>query len=87
MIVRVNGEERSRGSSAEMRWKFEDLIAYVSQGETLHPGEILGSGTVGDGCGLENLKFLEDGDQVEIEIPPMGVLVNRVTRGAGSQAS
>lgn len=87
MIVRVNGEQRSRGSSAEMRWKFADLIAYVSQGETLHPGEILGSGTVGDGCGLEHLRFLEDGDLVEIEIPPIGVLANRVVRGAGGRAS
>ncbi len=34
MIVRVNGEERSRGNSAAMHWKFEDVIAYVSQGET-----------------------------------------------------
>jgi len=82
MIVRVNGEERSRGSSREMHWKFEDLIAYVSQGETLRPGEILGSGTVGDGCGLEHLRFLEDGDRVELEIPPIGVLANRVTRTA-----
>lgn len=87
MIVRVNGEERSRGSSGEMHWKFEDVIAYVSQGETLRPGEILASGTVGDGCGLEHLKFLEDGDQVEIEIPPIGVLANRVVRGAGGRAS
>ncbi len=82
MIVRVNGEERSRGSSRDMHWKFEDVIAYVSQGETLHPGEILASGTVGDGCGLEQLRFLEDGDLVEIEIPPIGVLANRVARGA-----
>lgn len=82
MIVRVNGEERSRGSSREMHWRFEDLIAYVSQGETLRPGEILGSGTVGDGCGLEQLRFLEDGDRVELEIPPIGVLANRVVRGA-----
>lgn len=81
MIVRVNGEERSRGSSRDMHWKFEDAIAYVSQGETLHPGEILGSGTVGDGCGLEHLQFLEDGDLVELEIPPIGVLANRVVRG------
>ena len=82
MIVRVNGEERSRGNSRDMHWKFEDLIAYVSQGETLRPGEILGSGTVGDGCGLEHLRFLEDGDLVELEIPPIGVLANRVVRGA-----
>ncbi len=87
MIVRVNGEERSRGNSRDMHWKFEDAIAYVSQGETLHPGEILGSGTVGDGCGLEHLRFLEDGDQVEIEIPPIGVLANRVVRNAPVKAS
>jgi len=84
MIVRVNGEQRSRGNSRDMHWKFEDAIAYVSQGETLHPGEILASGTVGDGCGLERLRFLEDGDQVELEIPPIGVLANRVVRGTGA---
>lgn len=82
MIVRVNGEERSRGSSSTMHWKFEDAIAYVSQGETLHAGEILASGTVGDGCGLESLTFLEDGDKVELEIPPIGILANRVVRGS-----
>jgi 2-keto-4-pentenoate hydratase/2-oxohepta-3-ene-1,7-dioic acid hydratase in catechol pathway len=86
MIVRVNGAERSRGSSREMHWLFEDAIAYVSQGETLRPGEILGSGTIGDGCGLEQLRFLEDGDQVELEIPPIGVLANRVTRSAPATA-
>lgn len=86
MIVRVNGEERSRGSSATMHWKFEDLIAHVSRSETLHPGEILGSGTVGDGCGLEHLRFLEDGDLVELEIERIGVLRNRVVRApAGRQ--
>jgi 2-keto-4-pentenoate hydratase/2-oxohepta-3-ene-1,7-dioic acid hydratase in catechol pathway len=84
MVVRVNGEERSRGNSGDMHWKFEDLIAYVSQGETLRPGEILASGTVGDGCGLESLRFLDDGDIVELEIPPIGVLCNRVTRPGGA---
>ncbi len=84
MIVRVNGEERSRGNSRDMHWKFEDVIAYVSQGETLRPGEILASGTVGDGCGLEQLRFLEDGDVVELEIPPIGVLKNRVLRSGSA---
>jgi 2-keto-4-pentenoate hydratase/2-oxohepta-3-ene-1,7-dioic acid hydratase in catechol pathway len=86
MIVRVNGEERSLGNSRDMHWKFEDLIAYVSLGETLRPGEILGSGTVGGGCGLESLKFLDDGDRVELEIPPIGVLENRVVRSHAGDA-
>jgi 2-keto-4-pentenoate hydratase/2-oxohepta-3-ene-1,7-dioic acid hydratase in catechol pathway len=57
----------------------------VSQAETLHPGEILGSGTVGGGCGLEQLRFLEDGDVVELEIPPIGVLRNRVARASTAE--
>lgn len=85
MVVRVNGEERSRGRSGDMHWTFEDMIAHVSAGETLHPGEILGSGTVGDGCGLEHLRFLEEGDTVEIEIQPIGVLRNRVVRASTVQ--
>ncbi len=86
MIVRVNGAERSRGCSGSMHWKFEDMIAHASLGETLHAGEILGSGTVGDGCGLEHLKFLEDGDVVELEISGIGVLRNTVRRTRGTPA-
>ena len=80
MVVRVNGEERGRGNTGSMHWRFEDVIARVSQGETLHPGEFIGSGTVGNGCGLESLRFLDDGDVVELEVERIGVLRNRVVR-------
>lgn len=80
MIVRVNGEEWGRGSSGEMTWRFEDCIAHVSRSETLHPGEFIGSGTVGNGCGLEHLRFLKSGDVVELEVEGIGVLRNRVVR-------
>jgi 2-keto-4-pentenoate hydratase/2-oxohepta-3-ene-1,7-dioic acid hydratase in catechol pathway len=80
MVARVNGEEWSRGNSGQMHHRFEDLIAWVSRSETLHPGEILGSGTVGTGCGLEQGRFLEAGDLVELEIEGIGVLRNRFVR-------
>ena len=80
MAVRVNGVERGRGSSASMRYRFEDMIAHVSQGETLHSGEFLGSGTVGNGCGLESGRFLAHGDCVELEVSGLGILRNRVRR-------
>jgi len=80
MIVRVNGEERSRGSTNQMHWTFADLIAHVSQDETMHAGEILGSGTVGGGCGLELMKFLECDDVIELEIEGIGVLRNTIRR-------
>jgi 2-keto-4-pentenoate hydratase/2-oxohepta-3-ene-1,7-dioic acid hydratase in catechol pathway len=78
MIARVNGEEWGRGSSSTMYWKFEDVIAHVSRAETLHSGEFIGSGTVGNGCGLEHLRFLKPGDVIELEVERIGVLRNRV---------
>ena len=80
MIARVNGDEWSRGTSSAMYHRFEDCIADVSAGQTLHPGEILCSGTVGTGCGVENLKFLQGGETVELEIERIGILRNRVVR-------
>jgi 2-keto-4-pentenoate hydratase/2-oxohepta-3-ene-1,7-dioic acid hydratase in catechol pathway len=80
MIARVNEEEWSRGSSSTMHHRFEACIAHVSQSETLHPGEIFGSGTVGGGCGLELKRFLSPGDVVELEIEGIGVLRNRIVK-------
>jgi 2-keto-4-pentenoate hydratase/2-oxohepta-3-ene-1,7-dioic acid hydratase in catechol pathway len=80
MIARVNGEQWGRGNSRDMHWKFEDCIAHASRSETLHPGEFFGSGTVGDGCGLEHMRFLEPGDVVELEVEGIGVLRNRIVR-------
>jgi 2-keto-4-pentenoate hydratase/2-oxohepta-3-ene-1,7-dioic acid hydratase in catechol pathway len=56
------------------------MIAHISKSETLHPGEVIGSGTVGFGCGLEHLRFLNDGDIVELEVEKIGVISNKVTR-------
>lgn len=80
MVARVNGEEWGRGSTRDMRWTFEDVIAHVSASETLYPGEVLGSGTVGNGCGLERSRYLKSGDVVELEVEGIGVLRNRVVR-------
>jgi 2-keto-4-pentenoate hydratase/2-oxohepta-3-ene-1,7-dioic acid hydratase in catechol pathway len=80
MVARVNGEEWSRGNSGTMHHKFEDIIAHVSADETLHAGEFLGSGTVGNGCGLEQGRFLKANDVVELEVDGLGVLRNRVVK-------
>ncbi len=84
MVARVNGQEWSRGTSADMHWTFEDMIAYMSQSETLYPGEFIGSGTCsgaqGRGCGLEMGKFLRSGDVVELEVDRIGILRNRLCK-------
>ena len=78
MIVRVNGIERGRGNSREMGWKYEDCIAFVARDETIHPGELFCSGTVGNGSGLEIGRYVEPGEVVELEVEKIGVLRNRI---------
>ena len=78
MSVRVNGETWASGTSADMLFTFEELIAYVSRDETIHAGEFFGSGTMGNGCGLELDRYLKHGDLVELEVEGLGVLRNRV---------
>jgi 2-keto-4-pentenoate hydratase/2-oxohepta-3-ene-1,7-dioic acid hydratase in catechol pathway len=80
MAARVNGEQWSRGASGQMHYSFEEIIAYISQSETLHPGEFIGSGTVPSGCGLELDRWLQPGDTVELEVEGLGELRNRIVR-------
>jgi len=82
MTARVNGEEWSRGSTATLHWKFEQMIEFLSRDQTIRPGDILGSGTVGTGCGLELDRWVRPGDIMELEIEKIGVLRNRVVRSA-----
>jgi len=78
MSVYINGERVSSGSSADMMWTFPQIIAHSTQDETRHAGEFFGSGTVGDGCGLETGRLLEDGDILELEVTGLGRLRNRI---------
>jgi 2-keto-4-pentenoate hydratase/2-oxohepta-3-ene-1,7-dioic acid hydratase in catechol pathway len=78
VIVRVNGEEWARNTTAGMLHSLEQIIAFISRNETLHPGEIIASGTVGGCCGLELGRFLPDGATIELDVPGIGVLRNKV---------
>ena len=57
---------------------FGQVIAHLSQEQPLLPGDLLGSGTVGRGCGLEIDRWIEPGDVVELEVQGIGVLRNTV---------
>jgi 2-keto-4-pentenoate hydratase/2-oxohepta-3-ene-1,7-dioic acid hydratase in catechol pathway len=78
MLARVNGEEWSRGSTSTLTWSIGELLAYASRSGELVPGEVIGSGTVGLGCGLELYKSLQPGDVIELEIEGIGVLHNTI---------
>lgn len=90
MVCRVNGVEVSRGSLGDMDWTFAELIERASYGVDLHPGDVIGSGTVGTGCFLElngtgklnnpdyPEQWLQDGDVVEMEVEGLGLLSNTI---------
>jgi fumarylacetoacetate (FAA) hydrolase len=82
MIARVNGEERSRGSLADMHHSWDAIVAHAARNTKLRPGDVLGSGTVGTGCILEHGdgRWLQRGDIVELEVEGIGVLRNRVAQ-------
>jgi len=80
MRVRVNGEVWGEDTSAHMHHSFADMIAYASIAQTLHPGEVFGSGTAAGGSGLELDRWLQEGDVVELEVDGIGVLRNTIGR-------
>lgn len=79
LITRVNGEVRQEDSSARMFWSIGELISYISEFTTLRPGDIILTGTPGGvGDRLSPPSYLKAGDIVEVEVPGIGVLANRV---------
>jgi 2-keto-4-pentenoate hydratase/2-oxohepta-3-ene-1,7-dioic acid hydratase in catechol pathway len=79
MEVRVNGETWGKGNSSGKLWTVAELVAYVSLGEKILPGDVIGSGTMGGGSALELGRELKPGDVVELEAGGVGVL--RTTMG------
>jgi 2-keto-4-pentenoate hydratase/2-oxohepta-3-ene-1,7-dioic acid hydratase in catechol pathway len=78
MEARVNGETWSRGNSSSMHWEFEQMIEFLTQDDAILPGDVIGSGTVGAGCGLELDRWVQRGDTIELDVEKIGVLRNRV---------
>ena len=78
MTAKINDHEWSRGYSGEGHYTWSQMISHASQEEYLMPGDLLGSGTVGTGCGLELNKWIKQGDQIELFIEKIGKLKNKV---------
>jgi fumarylacetoacetate (FAA) hydrolase len=53
MRASLNGRLLSRGNLKDMTWTFAQILERVSDGVTLYPGDVIGSGTCGTGCLLE----------------------------------
>jgi 2-keto-4-pentenoate hydratase/2-oxohepta-3-ene-1,7-dioic acid hydratase in catechol pathway len=78
LTATINGELWSDGTLADMHFSFEQIIEYMSQEADVVPGDLLGSGTIGMGCGFERDRYLSPGDSVELEAEGIGLLRNTV---------
>lgn len=74
----VNGEKWTDGHYGTVQHSFEAMVAFASTARWLYPGDVLGSGTVGGGCGAELKRFLKPGDTVRVEIDELGSVENQV---------
>lgn len=78
----VNGEVRQQGHVADMVHSILDIVMSFSQSLTLHPGDVILTGSPsGVGVGMDPPRFLNDGDVVEITSPQLGTLVNEFRAG------
>lgn len=84
LTVRVNGEVWSSSNDLQPYWGFDVMLSHVSQGETVLPGDVLGSGTYFKGCGLDQDRWIKTGDLLELDAGPLGCLKNIVGAPKGA---
>lgn len=79
MWLEVNGQRFQDGSSATMVYKPAFLVSYVSQFMSLHPGDVISTGTPpGVGMGQKPPRFLKAGDVMRLGIEKLGEQQQRV---------
>lgn len=75
----VNGELRQDANTAQLIFDVPTIIATISEGVTLLPGDIIATGTpAGVGIGFDPPRYLKAGDEVTMEISGIGTLANPV---------
>ncbi|MFG2551476.1 fumarylacetoacetate hydrolase family protein [Streptomyces sp. NPDC048581] len=91
LTASVNGEVVGEDLLSNMSWTFEEMVAYASRGTWVRPGDVLGSGTCGNGgClaelwgvrGRQDPPPLQPGDTVTLTVEGIGSVSNTVVAGA-----
>ena len=79
VITRLNGEVMQDGQVADLIFPIPELIAYISTFTPLAPGDVIATGTP-EGVGARRTppRFMVAGDVLEVDIPGVGRLSNRV---------
>lgn len=80
--VEVDGETWFEGNTGHLRaFEPKHLVAYASDNETLQPGDVLGTGTVGLGCSMDLHRWIKVGQTITIEVQGIGRLTHRIVAG------
>jgi 2-keto-4-pentenoate hydratase/2-oxohepta-3-ene-1,7-dioic acid hydratase in catechol pathway len=75
----VSGEVMQDANTGDLIFAVEDLVAYLSAGTTLEPGDVIATGTPGGvGDSRTPPRYLREGDVVEVTVEGVGTLRNRV---------
>ena len=78
----INGHRYQDGSTSTMVYGVRHLISYLSQFMSLHPGDIISTGTPpGVGMGQNPKVYLKPGDKVEMGIEGLGIQSQKVVQG------
>jgi 2-keto-4-pentenoate hydratase/2-oxohepta-3-ene-1,7-dioic acid hydratase in catechol pathway len=90
LTAEINGERVGHDRLSHMGWTFEDMVAYASRGTWVRPGDLLGSGTCGNGgClaelwgrnGTQTPPPLRPGDVVTLTVEALGTLRSTIVPG------
>jgi len=76
--VLIDGEVVSESDTSGPQHMPGDMVAYASLEENLYPGEMMGTGTVPNSCGVEVGRFLKVGQTITLELVGYGTLSNRI---------
>lgn len=75
----VNGELRQDSDTSDLLFGVKDIIAFISQGTTLHLGTVIMTGTpAGVAMGMKNPQYLRNGDVVKVRIEELGSINNKM---------
>jgi 2-keto-4-pentenoate hydratase/2-oxohepta-3-ene-1,7-dioic acid hydratase in catechol pathway len=82
--LKVNGESRQSGNTANMIFDVPTVVSYVSEFMTLLPGDVISTGTpAGVGLGMKPPQYLKAGDVVDLGIEGLGEAQQRVVAWKG----
>ena len=82
ITTRLNGEVMQNATADLLVFDFGDIIEYCSTFCELTPGDVIVTGTPGGvGAARTPPVFMDEGDEIEVEVKPIGVLRHRVTVG------